>query len=39
VFSKLEQKYYGKAGGVAQEVLPSITTVQVYGGEEREQSR
>ena len=34
-YSQLGQEAYGKAGGVADEVLSSIRTVVAFGGEDR----
>ena len=38
-FAAKEQRIYGKAGSIAEEVLSSIRTVIAFGGEERETKR
>lgn len=39
IFSSREQKFYASAGAVAEEVLSSIHTIFMFGGEQRESKR
>ena len=37
--SRMEREAYAKAGGVAEEVISSMRTVQAFGGQEKEALR